>query len=96
MEITSQNKITSEHIRVGTSEHFTTALVNAAVENSVEKVRTLLKQGFNPFIKTIDSKPRTPLQYALRFDCLQTAVVLKKYMKENPHLILEVLSLDNE
>ena len=84
-------EITSQHIRMGRSENYTTALVNAAVENSVTKIRTLLKQGSNPFIKTIDSKPRTPLEYAIRFECLQAAAVLRKHMIENPELQFEAL-----
>ena len=87
--------ITPQHIRFGfeNSELYTTELHTAALENNVQRVRTLLKQGANPFITTIESIPRTALEYAERFDCLDTAKVLRDFMDRKPHLASELLQI---
>lgn len=85
--------ITTQHIRLGfeNSKLYTTELHTAALENNVRRVRTLLKQGANPFIRTIESIPRTACEYAEKFGCLDTAKVLRSFMDSNPHLASEML-----
>jgi len=88
-------EITTQHIRLGfeNSKLYTTELHTAALENNVKRVRALLKQGANPFLKTIERIPRTALEYAERFDCLDTAKVLREFMDWKPHLALEMLHI---
>jgi ankyrin repeat protein len=77
-----------QHIHIGfeNSKLYTTKLVTAALENNVKKVMQLLNQGENPFIRTIESIPRTPLEYAERYGCEAAALVLRVFMGNNPHL----------
>ncbi|MCB1080571.1 MAG: hypothetical protein KDK69_02000 [Chlamydiia bacterium] len=87
-------KIHPQHMHMGyeNSQLYTTKLVTAALENNVTKVRELLKQGENPFITTIESIPRTPLEYAEKYGCQAAADVLRVFMGNNPHLALTATS----
>jgi len=58
-----------------------TQLHVATFEDNAVEVSRLLGLGADPTIRTVESLPRTPLEYAERYGCENVAKILRAYMQ---------------